>query len=134
VSKSDPYSVKLAEDTSSESLTSSTLRRRGAKAGECPLCRRSTALTFHHLIPKKMHRRRFFQKTYKRQQLAAGVYICRLCHNGVHQIFDEMTLAKCFNTLENLLQNEALQKHCQWVARQRLNSLDRDTDKLSGIF
>jgi hypothetical protein len=134
VSKSDPHSGKLAEDTSSESLTSSTLRRRGAKAGECPLCRRSTALTFHHLIPKKMHRRRFFQKTYKRQQLAAGVYICRLCHNGVHQIFDEMTLAKCFNTLENLLQNEALQKHCQWVARQRLNSLDRDTDKLSGIF
>lgn len=134
MSKSDPYSGKLAEDTSSESLTSSTLRRRGAKAGECPLCRRSTALTFHHLIPKKMHRRRFFQKTYKRQQLAAGVYICRLCHNGVHQIFDEMTLAKCFNTLENLLQNEALQKHCQWVARQRLNSLDRDTDKLSGIF
>lgn len=120
--KSDSYALEFASDSRSELPTSPTLRRRGARAGECPLCQRNTALTFHHLIPKKMHRRRFFQKTYKRQQLAEGVYICRLCHNGIHRLFDEMALAKSLNTLENLLQDEALQKHCRWVARQRLAS------------
>ncbi|MFQ3188966.1 MAG: ABC-type sugar transport system ATPase subunit [Paraglaciecola sp.] len=67
-----------------------------------------------------MHQRNFFKKTYKRQQLASGIYICRQCHNGIHLLFDEMTLAKRFNTLENLLVNEALQKHFRWVARQRI--------------
>jgi hypothetical protein len=122
VRKSDSYALEFASDSSSESPTSPTLRRRGARTGECPLCQRNTALTFNLLIPKKMHRRRFFQKTYKRQQLAEGVYICRLCHNGIHRLFDEMALAKSLNTLENLLQDEALQKHCRWVARQRLAS------------
>lgn len=96
--------------------------RRGARAGDCPLCRRTTALTFHHLIPKKMHRRKFFQKTYKREQLAAGIYICRQCHNGIHTLFDEMTLAKHFNKLESLMLDQALIKHCRWVARQRTGS------------
>ena len=120
--KNDSYSLEFAVDSSSELSVSPTLRRRGARTGQCPLCQRNTALTFHHLIPKKMHRRRFFQKNYKRHQLAEGVYICRLCHNGIHRLFDEMALAKSFNTLENLLQDEALQKHCRWVARQRLAS------------
>ena len=105
--------------TTGESSASLSLHRRGARAGDCPLCRRTTALTFHHLIPKKMHRRRFFQKTYNRQQLAAGIYICRQCHNGIHTLFDEMTLAKHFNSLERLLLDEPLLKHCRWVARQR---------------
>jgi hypothetical protein len=119
VSKIDPE-AGFAVQTSSQLPASSTLRCRGDKGGECRLCLRHTELTFHHLIPKKMHRRSFFQKTYKRQQLACGIYICRQCHDGIHLIFDEMTLAKRFNTLENLLLDEALQKHCRWVARQRL--------------
>ena len=94
--------------------------RRGASAGDCPLCQRSTDLTFHHLIPKKMHRRRFFQRTYNREQLGAGIYICRQCHNGIHTLFDEMTLAKHFNTIERLLLNDGLLSHCGWVARQRI--------------
>ena len=66
-----------------------------------------------------MQRRKFFQKTYSRQQLAGGVYVCRQCHRGIHSLFDEMTLAKHLNTLDSLLLNESLQKHCRWVARQR---------------
>lgn len=104
----------------SDPLTS--CHRRGGKAGECLLCRRGTALTFHHLIPKKMHRRRFFQKTYNREQLAAGIYICRQCHSGIHRLFDEMTLAKHYNNVDSLLQDEALLKHCLWVGRQRISN------------
>jgi hypothetical protein len=107
-------------DTSRKPSASETQHRRGTRAGDCPLCRRMTALTFHHLIPKKMHRRSFFQKTYNREQLAIGIYICRQCHNGIHVLFDEMTLGKHFNTLEKLLLDDPLQKHFRWVARQRL--------------
>ncbi|MEH6593262.1 MAG: hypothetical protein V7746_23535 [Halioglobus sp.] len=97
-------------------------QRRVGRVGDCLLCLRSTALTFHHLIPKKMHRRRFFQKTYNREQRAAGIYICRQCHSGIHTLFDEMTLAKHFNTFERLAQDEGLLRHCRWVARQRIGN------------
>ena len=30
----------------------------------CELCQRERELTFHHLIPKKVHRRAFFRRTY----------------------------------------------------------------------
>ncbi|ARN75300.1 hypothetical protein [Oceanicoccus sagamiensis] len=99
-------------------------QRRGAQVGSCPLCQRQTNLTFHHLIPKKMHRRSFFKKHYKRQQLAAGIYICRQCHTGIHTLFTEMTLAKELNTVKQLRQNKALNKHCRWVARQHISQPD----------
>lgn len=85
----------------------------------CPLCRRSGPLTFHHLIPKKLHRRKRFRKRYSRAELAQGVHICRLCHNGVHRLFDEMTLGQEMNTLQRLKESEALQRHVRWVSKQR---------------
>lgn len=92
---------------------------RAAQLRTCPLCRRNVDLTFHHLIPKKMHRRRYFRKTYTRKQMAEGIYLCRLCHTGVHDLFDEMSLAKQFNTPALLQANALLAKHCEWVSRQR---------------
>lgn len=94
--------------------TSRTLRR-----GECPACRRETLLSFHHLIPKKVHRREFFRKRYDRQHLALGIYVCRLCHDGIHSRFDEMTLAKQFSDPGKLLAEPSLQSHFDWVARQK---------------
>ena len=121
-------------DTSIKPSAPLTQHRRGTRAGECPLCQRTTALTFHHLIPKKMHRRSFFKKTYKREQLAIGIYICRQCHNGIHLLFDEMTLGKHFNTVEKLLLDEPLQKHFRWVARQRLaTNLDKKLQRLAMV-
>lgn len=90
-----------------------------AKSGRCPLCRRITVLTFHHLIPKKIHRRRFFQKNYSKKELNQGVEVCRLCHNGIHDMYDEMTLAKRFACLHLLQTDAALAKHFAWVAKQK---------------
>ena len=90
----------------------------------CPLCQRQTELTFHHLIPRKLHRRPFFRKTYTKDHLHQGVYICRLCHNGIHKLYDEMYLAKHLNTLEALENDPAISKHCQWVARQKVVSTE----------
>ncbi len=95
-------------------------RRRGKQRGECPCCKREAPLTFHHLIPKKLHRRVRFKRNYSRQTLSHGVYICRACHDGIHKAYDEMTLAKDFASLEALVADEALARHFEWVGRQKI--------------
>lgn len=85
----------------------------------CPLCGREVALTFHHLIPKKVHGRNFFKKKYKKNELKDGIMICRLCHDGVHDFYDEMRLGKEFNSLEAIQADEALTRHFTWVAKQK---------------
>jgi 5-methylcytosine-specific restriction endonuclease McrA len=90
-----------------------------SKAGPCTLCGRHTELTFHHLVPRKVHRRNFFRKAFEREVLQQGVDLCRLCHKGLHRLYDEMTLAKQLNTLEALRADPAIQRHVHWVRKQR---------------
>lgn len=90
------------------------------RTGTCALCRREALLTFHHLIPRKMHRRPRFRRRYDRETLAAGIDLCRLCHRGLHRLYDEMTLAERLNTLERLEADEAVARHVAWVRRQRI--------------
>lgn len=90
------------------------------KRGKCRFCQRRCHLSFHHLIPKKLHRRPFFKKHYTREQLNDGVMMCRQCHNGVHRFYDEMTLAKRLNTVDALSSDPDLARHFEWVARQKI--------------
>lgn len=85
----------------------------------CACCGRVVVLTFHHLIPKKVHRRKGFRKRFAKEELNVGVHICRKCHKGVHTLYDEMTLATRLNTLEKLLTDETLAAHFRWVSKQR---------------
>lgn len=89
------------------------------KASPCTLCGRHVALTFHHLIPRKVHRRARFQKRLSEEQRQHGIMICRLCHRGLHKLYDEMTLATQLNTLEKIQADEAMQRHVEWVAKQK---------------
>ncbi|MFW5751211.1 MAG: hypothetical protein ACOCZK_06140 [Planctomycetota bacterium] len=89
-------------------------------AAACPLCGRTCELTFHHLIPKKMHRRERYRKRYSREQRATGIGICRLCHDGIHDLYDEQTLAERFPDLAALRSDPAIRRHCAWVARQKV--------------
>lgn len=86
----------------------------------CPLCKRQTHLTFHHFIPRKVHRRAHFKKNYSKAELQQGIHICRACHNGIHKAYDEMTLAKSYASLDKLQQDERLNQHFNWVAKQRV--------------
>ncbi len=96
------------------------MSRGGESDAPCPLCGRTCALTFHHLIPKKMHRRTRYRKRYDRQRRAAGIAICRLCHDGIHDLYDEQTLAERFTDIEALRSDPAIRRHCAWVARQKV--------------
>ena len=93
--------------------------RQKQQCERCALCERETVLTFHHLIPKKAHRRARFRKRYDRSELAAGIRICRLCHRGIHKLYDEIELAERFNTLAMLKSDAALARHISWVSRQQ---------------
>ena len=88
------------------------------KAGPCALCAREAPLTFHHLIPRKVHRRPRFAKRYERMALAGGIDVCHLCHKAIHRFHDEMTLATTLNTLEALRADPALLRHSTWAAKQ----------------
>jgi hypothetical protein len=50
--------------------------RRPEKALECDLCGCTRPLTFHHLIPRKVHRRAAFKKNYSKEQLNHGLQVC----------------------------------------------------------
>lgn len=90
------------------------------RSGECPLCGRWIQLTFHHLIPKKLHRRTRFKKNYSKTELNQGVWVCRLCHDGIHDRYDEMALAKQLATWESLKTDPQIQRHAEWVAKQKV--------------
>ncbi|GHG74696.1 hypothetical protein GCM10010919_28380 [Alishewanella longhuensis] len=86
----------------------------------CELCGRHCLLTFHHLIPKKMHRRSFFRSHYSKAELQNGVMLCVTCHKTIHRFYDEMTLAKRFNTLYALQADEKIQSYLVWVKKQKI--------------
>jgi len=94
-------------------------RTRHLRKGSCPCCTRLLALTFHHLIPKKVHRRRRFSKNFDRNVLSMGMYICQDCHRHIHKTYDEMQLANNYRTPEALINDPVLLPHFRWLARQR---------------
>ena len=93
--------------------------KRREHQGSCACCGRATTLTFHHLIPRKLHRRAAFKKHYSREELNQGIAVCRVCHNGIHDLYTEMQLAKEFSNLNALLADAALKIHFAWVAKQK---------------
>jgi hypothetical protein len=86
----------------------------------CELCGRETTLTRHHLIPRAVHSKRRFVKRYGKEEMRTrDLMTCRLCHNGLHDLFTERELAEKFNTRESLLEDERVRRHVAWVRKQK---------------
>lgn len=87
----------------------------------CDLCGRDVPLTFHHLIPRAVHKRkRFVREHGKREMQSRGLMLCRLCHSAIHEFIpNEKHLAEAYNTKEALLQNEKIARHVAWASRQK---------------
>ncbi len=90
------------------------------KTGRCALCDRVANLTFHHLVPKKLHRRNHYRKQFDKEMLAQGVELCRPCHSALHRLYDEITLAKRLNSLALLREDPAVARHVGWVRKRRI--------------
>jgi hypothetical protein len=81
----------------------------------CALCERDRPLTFHHLIPRALHRRKRFATRYSREELAAGIDVCRDCHDAVHRFVSEKELGERFYTLEALRAHPEIARFVEWV-------------------
>ena len=97
---------------------------RRAKANEsepCELCSRRVPLTFHHLIPRRVHKRnRFITRFSKQIMRSTGLHLCRLCHSGIHKIIpNERVLAESYHTKELLLAHTGIARHIAWVRKQK---------------
>ena len=87
--------------------------------GTCELCERERATTSHHLIPKKVHSKKWargwftkFEMNFRRADL------CHDCHSEIHRYFTNKELAQKYNTVEKLLANELVMKFVIWVKKQ----------------
>ncbi|MDG1065161.1 MAG: hypothetical protein P8O91_03000 [Luminiphilus sp.] len=45
--------------------------------------------------------------------------VCVQCHKGIHRRFDELTLARTYNTLAKLQEDPELTRHFRWVSKQK---------------
>jgi len=78
-------------------------------------------LSFHHLIPRRVHDRAWFLARHSRSDMRSrGVWLCRPCHDFVHEHFDEPTLGRRLATLEALRAEPLIAGHIVWAARQRV--------------
>lgn len=87
----------------------------------CELCGRNKPLTKHHLIPRAVHGRARFRRRYSKSEMQQrSIMICRLCHDGIHDLIpDEKLLAEQFNSKQSLLDHAGLQRHIAWVRKQK---------------
>lgn len=93
----------------------------GDDKGECEMCHCDRFLTKHHLIPRAVHGKGKFQRLHSKQEMRdLGIQVCKLCHDGIHDIIpDERVLAEDFNTLESLMSDERIQRHVNWSRKQK---------------
>ena len=92
---------------------------RNQKPSECKLCQRERPVTFHHLIPRTVHKNKWFKKNYTRDEMCEGVYLCRDCHSAVHRFVpNEKELGRDYATLEKLLTHPEIARFVEWVAKR----------------
>lgn len=90
-----------------------------SKPNNCVLCKRNQDLTFHHLVPKKMHNKRAIKRKYDPDYLYAyGIWVCADCHKMIHKTFKHDDLAFIYNTKEKLLEHNSINRFVQWVKKQ----------------
>ena len=86
----------------------------------CRLCGSDRLLTFHHLIPKRCHRNKWFRKNFTKEEMQQrGIVLCRKCHSFIHNHFTEKQLGRELNTLEKLQANELIRNHAAWSKKQQ---------------
>ena len=86
----------------------------------CGLCGSEEVYNFHHFIPRTLHRNKWFKKRYTRRQLQQGMYLCKACHDAVHDLIpDEKTLGREFNAREKLLEHPPIAEYVEWKRKRR---------------
>ena len=83
----------------------------------CELCGRLRSLTFHHLIPRSVHRTTWFKRRWTREELNQGINVCLDCHSTIHAFIPSCKeLGRRYNTREALLAHPKLSRYVAWVS------------------
>lgn len=98
----------------------------------CDMCERHMKLTFHHLIPKALHRK-YIKKNRLPSNLTAepgfkmgaflgnfGAYLCRPCHSAVHRCEPNRALAEEYNTIDRLLAHPKIGAWAAFNSKQKV--------------
>ncbi len=85
----------------------------------CELCgREGLDLTFHHLIPRTLHSRKWFKKNFTAEQLSSGSELCKDCHDAIHRFIPEKVLGTEYNTLDRLRAHDKVAGFVAWVSKR----------------
>lgn len=80
---------------------------------QCPLCKRQIPEhlgTEHHLIPVLKGGRNLEKAS-----------MHKICHSKIHSVFTEGELAKTYNTVEKLLENEDIKAFIVWISKRPID-------------
>jgi hypothetical protein len=81
----------------------------------CQLCESEEVSSFHHFIPRTLHRNKWFKKRYTREQMREGINVCKSCHNAIHDLIpDEKELGRYYNSMEKLLAHPLIANYVKW--------------------
>ncbi len=84
----------------------------------CELCKREVERTSrHHLIPRTMHKNKWFKKNFTKEQMIQTVDLCKQCHKQIHIFVSEKELGRTYNTIEKLLEHEKIRTFVNWLNR-----------------
>lgn len=87
----------------------------------CELCGRTDLkLTFHHLIPRKMHSKKYVIKHHPEKDFTTyGIMVCIPCHKMIHKKISHRDLALTYFSKELLLEHDEIKKFVEFQSRQR---------------
>lgn len=86
----------------------------------CELCEREVhEVTRHHLIPRKLHRKKRFQKQFSSEELQETVDLCRLCHRQLHKLISHRELGETYHSLAQLRAHPGIQTFLVWARKQK---------------
>lgn len=86
----------------------------------CSLCSRECVLlTFHHLIPKTLHSKKWYKKNFSIEELNSGVKLCEDCHEAIHDFISEKELGKKFNSIKALKSHPKVKNFITWIKKQK---------------
>lgn len=85
----------------------------------CQLCGIDEVHSEHHLIPRHCHRKKWWKRTFTREQMRQTILLCKMCHNSVHDLIpDEKELGREYYTVEKLISHPAIAKYLAWKQRR----------------
>ncbi len=86
----------------------------------CETCGRSIELSFHHLVPKKVHSKPAIQKLHAEKALDHyGIWVCKDCHKKIHRLYEHKTLGEEYYSLKRLKSSAEFRKFIAWVRKQK---------------